>query len=158
MMIQKIFHMNQSVSETQRRLKNIGSYRHHLDGVDEAQAGESGLSRWKLNLALGFRADLTLRELVTDEENTILFRSVGGDVDLVGSLTFHEVKRGLTEVELVVNYEASSFLFSMMDRMLNIGDHFVVNQLRRIRAHFEGIAVPAAPRAVPFFDHTLARV
>jgi uncharacterized membrane protein len=158
MMIQKTFHMNQSVSETKRRLKNIASYRHHLDGVDEAQGAAGGLSQWRLQLPLGFRADFTLEELRGEDENVVLFRSVGGDVNLMGALTFFEVKRGLTEVELVVNYEASSRLFNVMDRLLSIGDHFVVNQLRRVRAHFEGIAVPAAPRAVPFFDQTLARV
>jgi uncharacterized membrane protein len=159
MMIQKIFHMNQSVGETKRRLRNVGSYRHHLDGVDEAQGGHGGLSRWKLQLPLGFRADFTLEELSTENDDTILFRSVdGGDVQVVGSLSFYEVKRGLTEVELTVNYESNSTVFNLMDRMLNIGDHFVVNQLRRVRAHFEGIAVPAAPRAVPFLDHSLARV
>jgi uncharacterized membrane protein len=157
MMTQKIFHMNQSVSETRRRLKNIASYRHHLDGVDEAQIGEDGFSRWKLQLPLGFRAELTLEQLSSDED-VILFRSIAGNVKLMGAISFHEVKRGLTEIELVFDYEASSKVFKMLDRMLNIGDQFVVNQLRRVRAHFEGIAVPAAPRAVPFFGRALARV
>jgi hypothetical protein len=49
-------------------------------------------------------------------------------------------------------------VFNVMDRMLNIGEHFMVNQLRRVRAHFEGIAVPAAPRSVPFLEQGLARV
>jgi uncharacterized membrane protein len=158
MMIQKIFHMNQSVNETKRRLKNIGSYRHHLDGVDEAQNGNRGLSRWKLQLPLGFRADFTLEELSSDDNNVFLYRSIGGNVDLMVSVSFFEVKRGLTEVELVVNYESFSPFFNVVDRMLNIGDHFVVNQLRRVRAHFEGIAIPAAPRAVPFFERSLARI
>jgi uncharacterized membrane protein len=157
MMIQKIFHMNQSASETRRRLKNIGSYRHHLDGVDEAQ-GEFGLSNWKLRLPLGFKVDLTLEELACAEENVLLFSSLGGDVHVMGSLTFHEITRGLTEVEFVVDYESSSRVFNIMDRMLNIGEHFVVNQLRRVRAHFEGIAVPVAPRSVPFLEQSLARV
>jgi uncharacterized membrane protein len=157
MMIQKIFHMNQSVSETRRRLTNIGSYRHHLDGVDEAQ-GEFGVSNWKLRLPLGFKVDLTLEELSCEDDNVVLFRSLGGDVAVMGSITFHEVTRGLTEIELVVDYESSSRVFNVMDRMLNIGEHFVVNQLRRVRAHFEGIAVPAAPRSVPFLEQTLARV
>jgi uncharacterized membrane protein len=157
MLIQKIFHMNQSVSETKHRLRNVGGYRHHLDGVDEAQGGEGGLSKWKLQLPLGFRADFTLQELSGDDEDVVLFRSVGGNVQLMGSLSFYEVKRGLTEVELVVNYESSSVLFNLVDRMLGAGEHFLVNQLRRVRAHFEGIAVPAAPRAVPFFDPSLAR-
>jgi uncharacterized membrane protein len=157
MMIQKIFHMNQSVSETRRRLENIGSYRHHLDGVDEAQ-GERGISNWKLRLPLGFKAEFKLEELTSDDENVLLFRSLGGEFNVMGSLTFHEITRGLTEIEFLVDYESSSHLFNVMDRLLNIGEHFVINQLRRVRAHFEGIAVPAAPRSVPFLDHSFARV
>jgi uncharacterized membrane protein len=157
MMIQKIFHMNQSVSETRRRLTNIGSYRHHLDGVDEAE-GDAGISNWKLRLPLGFKVDLTLEELTSEDDNVMLFSSLGGDVRVMGSLTFHEITRSLTEVELVVDYESSSRVFNVMDRMLNIGEHFMVNQLRRVRAHFEGIAVPAAPRSVPFLEQGLARV
>ena len=156
MMIQKIFHMNQSVVETQRRLKNVGSYRHHLEGVDEAQLDASGASRWKLQLPLGFHADFVLEELVGAEPDVILFRSVGGNVDIMGSISFQAVKAGLTEVELLVNYESASPFFNLLDRMLSIGDHFVANQLRRVRAHFEGIAAPAAARPVSFFDRSLA--
>ena len=61
----------------------------------------------------------------------------------MGAISFHAVKNNLTEVDLVVNYESSSPLFRLMDRMLNVGDHFLINQLRRVRAHFEGIAAPA---------------
>lgn len=141
MMLHKIFHMNQSVSETKRRLANVSSYRHHLDGVQQADFSGEGTSNWKLLLPLGFRAEFTLTE-ANAEENTVVFQSSEGDLKITGMVSFHAVKNNLTEVDLVVNYESTSMLFNVLDRMLNIGDHFLVNQLRRVRAHFEGIAAP----------------
>ena len=142
MMLNKIFHMNQSVEETMRRLGNVSSYRHHLEGVERAEVGNEGTSQWRLQLPLGFRAEFTLSEMVTDD-NAVVFRSLGGDLEIVGMMTFTRVKSNLTEINLTLNYESNSPLFNMLDRMLNVGDQFVVNQLRRVRAHFEGIAAPA---------------
>lgn len=142
MMLHKIFHMNQSVGETQRRLANVASYRHHLDGVEKVDVSANGMSHWSLQLPLGFRADFVLTEVPSDEPNTVVFKSVDGDLEVMGMISFHAVKNNLTEVDLVVNYESSSPLFKLMDRMLNVGDHFLINQLRRVRAHFEGIAAP----------------
>ena len=144
MMLHKIFHMNQSVEETRRRLANISSYRHHLDGVEQADVAADGLSQWGLRLPLGFRADFTLAEASADG-NTVVFKTLeGGDLEVMGMISFHAVKANLTEIDLTVNYESSSFLFNFLDRTLNVGDHFLVNQLRRVRAHFEGIAAPVA--------------
>ena len=142
MMLHKIFHMNQSVNETKRRLANVSSYRHHLDGVQQADFSGEGTSTWKLLLPLGFRAEFTLTEANADD-NTVVFRSTEGDLNITGIVSFHAVKNNLTEIDLVVNYESSSKVFNLLDRMLNIGDHYLVNQLRRVRAHFEGIAAPA---------------
>lgn len=144
MMLHKIFHMNQSVEETRRRLANVSSYRHHLDGVEQADVAADGLSQWRLRLPLGFRADFTLAESAADA-NSVVFKSLdGGDLEIMGMISFHAVKANLTEVDVVLNYESSSPLFNVLDRMLKIGDHFLVSQLRRVRAHFEGIAAPVA--------------
>ena len=150
MMLHKIFHMNQSVEETRRLLANVSGYRHHLDGVEQADFSEDGSSQWRLVLPLGFRAEFTLAEAPA-EENTLVFKSKdGGDLEVMGMISFHAVKANLTEIDLVVNYESSSLVFNLLDRMLKVGDHFVVNQLRRVRAHFEGIAAPV-PRTVGVF-------
>ena len=141
MMLQKTFHMNQSVDETKRRLANVSGYRHHLDGVQQADFSGEGTSNWKLLLPLGFRAEFKLTEANADD-NTVVFKSTEGDLQITGMVSFHAVKNNLTEIDMVVNYESSSVLFNVLDRMLNIGDHYFVNQLRRIRAHFEGIAAP----------------
>ena len=153
MMLHKIFHMNQSVEETMRRLANVSSYRHHLDGVEQADLLADGVSQWRLQLPLGFRAEFTLTEVVTEDENTMVFKTVGGDLEIVGMVTFHRVKSNLTEVDLTMNYESNSPLFNMLDRMLNVGDQFLVNQLRRVRAHFEGIAAPTHHNVAVYGSH-----
>ena len=146
MMLHKIFHMNQSVEETMRRLSDVSGYRHHLDGVERADFDQQGGSTWRLLLPLGFRAEFSLTAMEGDEPNTMMFTSHGGDLEVVGMVTFQSIKPGLTEVDLTINYESASPLFNVLDRMLNVGDQFLINQLRRVRAHFEGIAAPAAHR------------
>ena len=155
MMLHKIFHMNQSLEETKRRLANVSSYRHHLDGVQQADFSAEGTSNWKLSLPLGFRAEFTLQEANIDSD-TVAFKSVDGYLEIAGVITFHKVKNNLTEVDLTVNYESNSVMFNILDRMLSVGDHFLVNQLRRVRAHFEGIAAPA--RATTEIYHGLKPV
>ena len=154
MMLHKIFHMNQSVEETRRRLANVSGYRHHLDGVEQADVSADGSSQWRMLLPLGFRAEFKLVEGAA-EDNSLVFKSVdGGDFEVMGMISFHAVKANLTEIDLMVNYESTSPMFNLLDRMLKVGDHFVVNQLRRVRAHFEGIAAPV-PRSVAVFNTEL---
>ena len=157
MMLHKIFHMNQSVEETKRRLANVSSYRHHLEGVECADLIGEGASKWRLQLPLGFRAEFTLASTSTEDGDTYLFKTLGGDLEIVGMVVFHGIKSNLTEVDITLNYESNSPLFNMLDRMLNVGDQFLVNQLRRVRAHFEGIAAPA-PRKVAVYGSHLKTV
>ena len=154
MMLHKIFHMNQSVSETKRRLADVRDYRHHLDGLERADKKADGFSQWRLLLPLGFRADFALNTVETEDPNTVMFKSEGGDLSIVGMVSLQQIKADLTEIDITVNYESTSPLFNVLDRALKIGDHFLVNQLRRIRAHFEGIAAPA-PRRMPVYAHQL---
>ncbi len=154
MMLHKIFHMNQSVSETKRRLSDVRSYRHHLDGLERADQKADGVSQWRLLLPLGFRADFALTTTETEDPNMVVFKSEGGDIDIVGMISFQQIKPNLTEIDITLNYESSSPLFNVLDRALKVGDHFLVNQLRRIRAHFEGIAAPT-PRRVPVYAHQM---
>ena len=153
MMLHKIFHMNQSVEETKRRLANVSSYRHHLEGVECADVVGEGVSNWRLQLPLGFRAEFTLTDSSLEDGETYVFKTLGGDLEIVGMVAFHGIKSNLTEVDITLNYESNSPLFNMLDRMLNVGDQFLVNQLRRVRAHFEGIAAPAPRRVEVYGSH-----
>lgn len=155
MMLHKIFHLNNSAEETRERLFNIGSYRHHLDGVERADFTGHGISHWSVLLPLGFKADFVLTEEVSEDRNAVVFKSLDGDFEIMGLIKFHSIKAQLTEVELVVNYESTSRAFNLLDRMFNLGDYFMLNQLRRVRAHFEGIAAPVGPREVVHYGHEL---
>ena len=157
MMLHKIFHMNQSAAETKRRLADVSSYRHHLDGIEKADRQGEGRSQWRLLLPLGFRAEFSLLTMESEDPNTVVFKSGTGDFEVVGMVTFQQIKPNLTEVDITVNYESTSPLFNVLDRALKIGDHFLVNQLRRVRAHFEGIAAPVH-RTAPVYAHQLKPV
>jgi uncharacterized membrane protein len=154
MIITKTFHMNQSVEETQRRLENVTGYRQHLDGMQFAGCSTCGSPRWRLQLPFGVKAEMMLERLPSEDERTILFQSKGGSVRLTGAVVFHEIRPQLTEVELLLDYQSVSPVFNLMDRLLGIGDRFIVMQLRRIRAHFEGIAAPV-PAASHYFQHAV---
>ena len=153
MMLHKIFHMNQSVEESQRRLWNVSNYRHHLEGVERVEVVDENTSHCTFQLPLGFNADFVLNHMAA-EDNTVLFRSSDGDLTISGVMTFTKIKKNLTEVGLTVNYESNSFMFNLLDRVFRIGDHFMVNQLRRVRAHFEGIAAPV-PSSLGYFHPAL---
>lgn len=154
MMLHKIFHMNQSAAETKRRLADVSGYRHHLDGIEKADRQAEGTSQWRLLLPLGFRADFSLTTVDVEGSDTLMFKSGSGDFEVVGMVSFQQIKPGLTEIDITVNYESTSPLFNVLDRALKIGDHFLVNQLRRVRAHFEGIAAPVHCTA-PVYAHQL---
>ena len=143
MMLHKIFHMNQTVEEAQSRLSNVSSYRHHLEGVQSADTTVEGASHWDLQMPLGFNADFVLSHTMTDE-NTLMFKSLDGDLEICGVVTFSKIRKNLTEIDITLNYESNSVMFNILDRLFRIGDHFLVNQLRRVRAHFEGIAAPVS--------------
>lgn len=145
-MLQKTFHMNSSAEETRERLFNIGSYRHHLDGIERAEFTGHGISHWSVLLPLGFKADFVLTEEVSNDLNTVIFKSLDGDFEIVGMIKFHAIKTQLTEVEMVMSYESNSRVFNLLDRMFNLGDFFMLNQLRRVRAHFEGVAILSPSR------------
>ncbi len=150
-MLHKIFHMNQSVEEAKRRLSSVNSYRHHLEGVERVELTGEGTSRWALQLPFGFKADFVLSEAMSDD-NTFVFKSLDGDLEICGAISYSRIKDNLTEIEITMSYESTSLSFNMLDRVFKIGDRFMVEQLRRVRAHFEGIAAPA-PRALDYFSH-----
>ena len=103
-----------------------------------------GLSQWRPAVALGLPGRLHAGGGVGGRAIRFVFKSLdGGDLEIMGMISFHAVKANLTEIDLVVNYESQFASVSiLLDRTLKVGDHFLVNQLRRVRAHFEGIAAP----------------
>ena len=156
MMLHKIFHLNESAHETRRLLLDIGSYRHHLEGVERAEFTGHGISHWSVLLPLGFKADFVLTDQKSADENTVVFKSLDGDFKIVGMMKFSQIKSRLTEVEMMISYESTSRAFNLLDRMFNLGDYFMLNQLRRVRAHFESVKAPAPVHALNFYPQLKA--
>ncbi len=142
MTIEKIFHIHQPVEETKNRLSHLWSYRHHLPGMTKAWISKEGEAVFAFSLPGGFTADLRLEQIDAEHPNQILFRSSGGNVDMVGMLEFVEVGKNLTEVELTLNYELESPWFRSLDHLMGWMDGFLNRQLDSLRSHFQGIAAP----------------
>jgi hypothetical protein len=98
--------------------------------------------------------------LAVDSEspNQYAFESVGGNIDLMGLVDFTEIRPNCTEITLAVHYEIKSKLFAWLDRRFRFIDAFLTSELRSIRAHFEGIAMPyLEPSSVlPMFEPATA--
>ena len=147
MILHKIFHLNMSPEQAQMRLANLDTYRHQLGGVERADFPGHGISHWRLRFPLGLKARLVLSEMASEISDGYIFKSLDGNMEVFGAMSFHAIKSNLTEVELMVNYEFRSFPLRMLDRVFGLGERFVVSQLRSVRTHFEGESVSVRSHA-----------
>ena len=138
MILHKIFHLNMSPEQAQTRLANLDHYRHQLDGVERADFPGHGISHWRLRLPFGIKARLVLSEMASEISDGYIFKSLDGNMEVFGAMSFHAIKPNLTEVELMMNYEFRSLWLRALDRAFRLGERFVVSQLRSVRTHFEG--------------------
>jgi hypothetical protein len=125
MLLQKTFHMSQSLEECKNRLASIHSYRRQFAMVTKATVTSSK------TLDFGFE-------------------SGGGNIDLMGLIEFEEVRPDCTEITLAVHYEIKSKSYAWLDRRFGFVDTFLTSELRSLRSHFEGIAAPVKERAPVF--------
>ena len=147
MLLQKTLHMNQSLPDCRSRLGSIHSYRRQFLMVTKATVTSSRTVDFSFRGPLGFEAHTVLMSVESESPERCAFESVGGNIDLIGLIDFTEVAPHCTEVTLAVHYEIKNKLFAWLDRRLHFVDAFVTSELRSIRAHFEGIAVPYVERA-----------
>ena len=146
MLLQKTLHMSQSLAECKARLASIQSYRRQFVMVTKATVTSSKTIDFCFRGPLGFNAQTVLLSIDSDSPDQLAFESVGGNIDVMGLVDFAEVRDGCTEVTLAVHYEIKNKLYAWLDRKLGFVDKFLNSELRSIRAHFEGIAAPAAER------------
>jgi len=97
-------------------------------------------------LPFGFTAQTVLLGIESESPDELAFESVGGNIDVMGLVSFEEIRPNCTEITLAVHYEIKNKLFAWMDRRFHFVDAFVTSELRSIRAHFEGIAAPVVER------------
>lgn len=139
MLIQKVFHIHQSVEETHRRLANIHAYRHRLDGVSKAILTADGIGQFDFWIRPGCTVSADLVEVADNMADRVLFQSAGGNIRLQGAVEFFEIKKDLTEIALTLEYSLHSPLHRVLDRLAGGMDHFLNVQLERLQMHFDGI-------------------
>jgi hypothetical protein len=147
MLLEKTFHMSQSVAECKARLSNIQSYRRQFLMVTKATVTSSKTVDFSFRGPLGFEAHSVLAEVDNEAPDQYAFESSGGNVGVVGLIDFAEIRPEFTEITLAVHYEIKNKFFAWLDKRFHFVDGFVTGELRSIRAHFEGIAAPYVERA-----------
>lgn len=150
--------MAQSLPDCKSRLANIHSYRRQFLMVTRATVTSPKTVDFSFRGPLGFNGYTVLLALESDSPNEIVFESVGGNLDVMGITEFTEVRPNCTEITLAVHYEIKNKFFAWLDRRLHFVEAFVNSELRSIRAHFEGIAVPYSEPAtiLPMFETATA--
>ena len=151
MILHKIFHLTQSVDEAKQQLANVSAYRHRLSGVERLEFTGYGISHWRLRFPLGLSAKMVVSEIAAESGNTSVFKTLDGNMEVFGIVTFHAIRPTLTEVDVMMNYEFRSPLMRVLDRVFGLGDRFMVKHLRSVRTHFEGVTAPVARVSAPAF-------
>ena len=147
MLLQKTLHMSQPLAECKARLSSIQSYRRQFLMVTRATVTSSKTVDFSFRGPFGFEAHTVLLSVDSDSSNQYAFESVGGNISVMGIVDFAEIRPHCTEVTVAIHYEIKNKFFAWLDRRLQFVDGFVTDELRSIRAHFEGIRSSYLERA-----------
>jgi len=139
MLLQKTLHMSQPLAECKARLASIQSYRRQFLMVTRATVTSSKTVDFSFRGPLGFEAHTVLLSVDSNSLNQCAFESVGGNISVMGIVDFAEIRPHCTEVTIAIHYEIKNKIFAWLDRRLQFVDSFITDELRSIRAHFEGI-------------------
>jgi hypothetical protein len=134
MLIHKIFHLRQPVAEARESLRELrvwsGSDKDLEINCSVLEA--EGIGRLEFKNPQGQSVSADIEEVPGDEPNRILFRSVGGTVELAGMVELFPIRPNLTEAVLTVEYEAVSPLQKAIETMSMALDRFLNRQLGRM--------------------------
>jgi len=146
MLLEKTFHISQSLDESKARLTSIQSYKREFVMVTKAAVTSSKTVEFSFRGPLGFEARTVLLAIDGDSLYQFAFESVGGNIDVMGLVDFTEIRPCCTEITLAIHYKIKNRLFAWLDRQFGFVDTFVNAELRSIRAHFEGVATQYVER------------
>ncbi|MCX6967566.1 MAG: hypothetical protein NTZ46_07265 [Verrucomicrobia bacterium] len=135
MLIQKIFHLHCAQETARARLANPAGYRWRFAKVETADVAD-GKAHFIFRLPWGLRVETELVQLPGENPTQTPFRSIRGNVFVLGVLEFFPIRPGLTEVVLTLDYTILSPVCRWIDSLSHSMDHFVNRQLACIEAHF----------------------
>lgn len=142
MLLEKTFHMSQSLEVCKSRLSSIPSYRRQFVSVTKATVTSSKTLDFSFRGPLGFVGHTVISAIKSDLPHQLAFESWGGNIDLMGLIEFERVRPDCTEITLAIHYEIKNRLYAWIDRKFGFIDEVLTTELRSLRAHFEGIAAP----------------
>jgi hypothetical protein len=125
MLIQKVFHVRQSVDKAHARLSDFRYFGDRFGGV--------------------LRGSYDLELLPTDERYQVLFRSTGGDMELCGLMELLPIRDHLTEVQLTMEYEIQSPLRRTLNRLLGIVSRRVHREILEMKRQMDEEGARQAP-------------
>jgi len=100
MLIQKVFHVRQSIDNARERLSDCRYFSDRFSAF--------------------LRGSCHLEFLPTEESHQMLFQSTGGEVELCGMMELLPIRDRLTEVHLTIEYEIQTPLRRTLDQMLGV--------------------------------------
>ena len=128
MLINKIFHLHQPVTKAHQRLRELGTWNGLENDAEVHCSMMEGIGHFEFKAGYGQRVSTDIEEVPGDDPNRILFRSVGGNVELAGMIELFPIRPNLTEVVLTLEYEA----VSPMRKVFEAVDRFLNRQLARV--------------------------
>jgi hypothetical protein len=138
MLLQKTFHLPALCEAAQARLADLPGYRRQLTEVYIAVVSPEGRAHFVARLPGGFRADVVLEKVPGGNGTQTLFRSSGGNIEILGVLEYFQIRPGLTEVVLTLDYTIGPFFFRYVDRIGHCMDRFLNRELELVEAAFSG--------------------
>ena len=116
MLLEKTFHMSQSLAESKARLTSIQSYKRQFVMVTKAAVTSSKTVDFSFRGPLGFDARTVLLAIDGDTPDQLAFESVGGNIDVMGLVDFTEIRPNCTEITIAIHYKIQNRLFAWLDR------------------------------------------
>jgi uncharacterized membrane protein len=134
MLITKIFHLHQPLNEAREQLRDLSTWSDTKaeSAFKFAPSRTNGVSRIEFPTPNGQSVTADIEEVPGTEPNHILFRSVGGDIELAGLVEFFTIRTNLTEVVLTVEYEPASRLQRAFESIGAAVDRFLNRQLAKL--------------------------
>lgn len=155
MFIQKIIHVHHGLDETKAVLARLQNFRPWLEGVNKATMTADGVGQFDCEVSEGIHWHAVVAQLPCDEPNTVLFHTTAGNIKLAGMVEYCEVRPGVTEVQLTLQYAPNSFWSRCTELCTRQFEHYVERQLRALQGCLDGTFShsPSAVSAARYMAH-----